>query len=111
MSVHSRPAMRPILAGPEAVALATLVLGGAAFLLMLWLLPAPLILPVLSVSLLAAAAAVALIAWRRPRPHQSQLGYWDVAGAVTFIGIAAALLSEPDQVLPLLEGTRPLQTD
>lgn len=111
MSVHSRPAMQPILAGPEAVALATLVLGGGAFLVMAWLLPVPLVLPVLSVLLLATAGGVALIACRRPRPHRSQLGYWDVAGAVTFIGIAAALLSEPDQVLPLLEGTRPLRTD
>jgi hypothetical protein len=111
MSVNLRRAVQPAVQGPQALAALTLILGLAVFLASLWLLPRPLILPAISVLLLAAAAGIAFIAWRRPKPHQSQLTYWDLAGAVTFIGIAAALLSEPDQALPLLEGSRPLRTD
>lgn len=111
MSVNSRRVVQPAIHGPQALALITLVLGLAVFGLLLWLLPAPLILPAVSALLLAAACAFALLAWRRPQPHQSQLSYWDLAGAVTFIGIAAALLSEPDQALPLFEATRPLRAE
>lgn len=111
MSVNSRRAARTTVQGPQALAAMTLILGLAAFVASLWLLPRPLILPALSVLLLGTAAGIAFIAWRRPKPHQSQLSHWDLAGAVTFVGIAAALLSEPDQALPLLEASRPLRTD
>jgi hypothetical protein len=107
MSVNSRRAARTTVQGPQALAAMTLILGLAAFVASLWLLPRPLILPALSVLLLG----IAFVAWRRPKPHQSQLSYWDLAGAVTFVGIAAALLSEPDQALPLMEGSRPLRAD
>jgi hypothetical protein len=111
MSVNSRRAAHPVIHGPQELAVATLVAGIGTFAVLLWLLPAPLILPAISVLLLAAACGIALLAWRRPRPHQSQLSYWDLAGAVTFIGIVAALLSEPDQALPLLESSQPPRTD
>jgi len=111
MSVNSRRAAQPAIQGPQALALLTLVLGFAAFAGLLWLLPPPLILPAISVLLLSVAGGIAFVAWRRPKPHQSQLSYWDLAGAVTFVGIAAALLSEPDQALPLLEASRPLRAD
>lgn len=108
MLVKSGRATQPVTAGPQILSLLALIAGTALFgLLVLWL-PSPLVLPALSLALLAGAALVALLAWRRPRPHRSLLGYWDLAGALTFIGIAAALLSEPDQVLPLLE-TVPLR--
>lgn len=92
--------------GPQTLALATLLAGFGAFGLLVLFLPPPLILPAISTLLLIAAGGIALIAWRRPSPHQSVLSYWDLAGAVTFIGIAAALMSEPDQALPLLEASR-----
>ena len=60
----------------------------------------------ISTLLLIAAGGIALIAWRGRRPHQSSLSYWDLAGAVTFVGIAAALMSDPDQALPLFEASR-----
>lgn len=99
------------LPGPQALARGTLVLGAGLFGGLLWVLPPPLILPAFSALLLAIACGIALIAWHRPRIHQTQLNYWDLAGAVTFVGIAAALLSEPDQVLPLLEGSRPPRSE
>jgi hypothetical protein len=34
------------------------------------------------------------------------LTYWDIAGALTVVGIFAALLSEPELALPLLEDQR-----
>jgi hypothetical protein len=110
MPVNSGRATPQAINGPQTLALATLLAGFGAFGLLVLFLPPPLILPAISTLLLAAAGGIALIAWRRPRPHQSMLSYWDLAGAMTFIGIAAALMSEPDQALPLLEAshtTRP----
>jgi len=111
MSINMRRATQAAVGGPHVLAAATLAGGLATFAVLLWLLPAPLVLPAISALLLAAACAIVLIAWRRPRPHQSLLSYWDLAGAVTFIGIAAALLSEPDQALPLFEAGRPLRAE
>ncbi len=93
-------------AGPQRLAAVTLLAGFGAFALLVLFLPPPLILPAISTLLLAAAGGIALIAWRKPRLHQSMLSYWDIAGALTFIGIAAALLSDPDQALPLFEASR-----
>ena len=110
MPVNSGRATPQAINGPQTLALATLLAGFGAFGLLVLFLPPPLILPAISTLLLAAAGGIALIAWRRPRPHQSMVSYWDLAGAMTFIGIAAARMSEPDQALPLLEAsytTRP----
>lgn len=70
-------------------------------------LPRPLIMPAFSFAAFGIAAAVAFIAWRRPMPHDAEyVTYWDVAGALAFLGMCAATLSESDQLVPLLEGTR-----
>lgn len=111
MPAKSGRAARTAITGPQGTAVLTLIGGIAAFALLVWGLPQPLVLPAISILLLAASALIALVAWRRPRPHQSQLGYWDLAGALTLIGIAAALLSEPDQVVPLLETAPPRASD
>jgi hypothetical protein len=91
------------LATPQA---AFLVAAGAIFAGIAWLSlhwPAALLLPVASVGLLAAAGAVAFVAYRRPEPQAGRVTYWDVTGALTLAGICAALFSEPDQVIPLIE--------
>src|SRR5262245_7550892 len=94
--------------GPQVMltaAFATAAAGSAAAIAML---PRPLVLPVLSVLLIMIAASVALVAWRFPlRARRGAVNYWDIAGVLTFAGICAALLSEPEQVLPLLESRRP----
>lgn len=106
--LRERPAPGTGLLGPQA---AFLLAAGATFAA-IWLLglywPAPLILPVASLALLAFAGLVAALACRLPKPRADTVSYWDVSGALTLAGICAALFSEPDQVIPLIEhATRP----
>jgi hypothetical protein len=62
-------------------------------------------LPVISTLFFVLSALVALVAWSRPCPSdQSRVTYWDVAGALTLIGICAAAQVEPDQMVRLVEG-------
>lgn len=92
-------------------------------------LPATLALPAFSVICMVAAAFAALLAWLKPtriaagrlganrlnatrlnaiRLNAIRLNAWDIVGALTLIGISAALLSDPEQAIPLLEAR---QTD
>jgi len=85
----------PYVAGVIAAA-GTLVLSVSA--------PANLVLPALSVLLLGLAFVLAVVVRGRSGRH-GQAG-WYVSAALTFIGFGAALLTDPEQVLPLLEGAR-----
>jgi hypothetical protein len=68
------------------------------------LLPRPLVLPVLALIAIAGAATVSLIAWERGSVrHSPTVTAWDIAGALAFIGFAAAMLSDPEQVIDLTE--------
>jgi hypothetical protein len=79
-------------------------LGAAGFGACVWALPAALVLPAFSVLAIALAGAAALLALAvRGRPALTRVTYWDIAGALTFVGICAALLSDPEQAIPLLE--------
>lgn len=49
------------------------------------------------------AAALALIAWLRPKPRR-QFTYWDAAGVLTFIGICVSASVEPEQMVQLVAG-------
>lgn len=95
--------------GPQGALMGAAAAIAAALWFLPGTLPAPLVLPVVSTLLLLAAALIALVAWWRPAPHPSLPGYWDVSGALTMAGIGAALLSEPDAVLPLLEAHWPTE--
>lgn len=53
----------------------------------------------------AAVAAIAGLRQRRPRPAPA-LNYFDVAGALTLIGIGCAALIDPEQMVRLVAGTR-----
>src|SRR5262249_7188255 len=80
------------------------VLMGSAFVPLARLLPAPLVLPAFSVIALAAAALLPLIAWLTRAPRRvDHVTTWDLAGGCAFGGIAAAMLSRPEQVLGLAE--------
>ncbi len=57
------------------------------------------LLPVMSGALFAAAALLATIGWRERKAKPDTVSYWDVAGAVTLIGCAAAVMSEPENVM------------
>ena len=82
----------PILAVGTLAAIATLA-------------PAPLILPIIGIICLITAAATALFAWRTgARRHSETVTVWDVAGALAFVGFAAAMLSKPENVLYAFAG-------
>ena len=56
----------------------------------------PLLLPSMSLVALAISAIVALAAWCL---SSAGITLWDVSGAYAFIGFAAGMLSDPQQVL------------
>jgi hypothetical protein len=63
------------------------------------LIPRPLVLPVLCLIAIASAAMVSFFAWHRGLTNDRQrITAWDIAGALAFVGVAAAILSNPDQV-------------
>jgi hypothetical protein len=90
----SRPAFGPLVAFVAAT--------GAAFAPQA-LLPGSVSLPVAATLLFGFAALVALVAWRRPARQPNRLTYWDVSGALLFIGICLAALIEPEQAAGLIE--------
>lgn len=89
-----------------ALALAgALAAGAAALIAALILLPPALVLPVTGFALVVAAATFALIAWASPEAG-NRLVFWDVAGAMTVLGLCAALIGEPEQAVALLDRDR-----
>jgi hypothetical protein len=61
------------------------------------------LLPSISAIALASAAIIALAAWCMSSDRNSaRISLWDVSGAYAFIGFAAAMLSEPQDVLEFL---------
>jgi len=94
--------------GRHAAWVVVAALMGSAFVPLAWLLPAPLVLPAYSVVAIAAATLLALVAWltrcpRRVSHITAHVTAWDLAGGCAFGGIAAAMLSRPEQVLGLAE--------
>jgi len=78
----------------------------AAWALFAMTFPRDFVLPAISTLFSALAALVALVAWcRGPPAEQGNVTYWDVAGALAFIGICTAALVDPHQMVRLVEGT------
>lgn len=76
-----------------------------ALIVLALLLPRPVVLPALSLWALAAAASVALVACARPHAGASRsVAAWELAGAFTLVGCAAAIFGE---VEPIIEYIRP----
>jgi hypothetical protein len=71
-------------------------------LLMIGMLEPELVLPAFSILLFAAAATVAIVA-RGSSENVENVTLWDIAGAFTMMGCAAAIFSEPDQVALFFE--------
>jgi hypothetical protein len=89
--------------GPALAFGATVVAAFAVLVLPIPALSKDIVLPLVSSLFLAGAAAIALLAWSRGRTSDSpHLTYWDVAGALTLIGICAGALIEPDQLLRIV---------
>jgi hypothetical protein len=93
-------------AGPPATFIAAVAAAFAVLGISAVMLPRDVVLPLVSVVFFALAALVALIAWRSAhRREPDRVNYWDVAGALTFIGICAASFVDPEQMVRLVEGS------
>ena len=87
---------------PGLAFVAVLVVALAVFVLVL---PHPVVLPVFSLWALTAAACASLLAILPLRARASYAGAaWDMAGAFTLVGCAAAILGE---IEPIIEFIRP----
>ena len=92
--------------GPWVAFAAAVLAAVAALAVATRMLPQDAVWPAVSTLLFAFAALVALVAWRIGQPSEREaLSYWDVAGALTLIGICAGALVDPDQLVRLVEGT------
>ena len=80
------------------------VLIAAPAFLMIRLLEPGFVLPAFSILLFSDAAIAAIMARAIHAPRNSKnLTLWDIAGAFTMMGCAAAIFSKPDQVVRLFE--------
>ena len=67
--------------------------------------PHPIVLPIVSVVLIAAAAIASGYAWlTAERRVAGEFGRWDQAGILVFAGFAAALTGDSAEVLQFLDG-------
>jgi len=81
---------------------AMVAIAALPLLLLATLLPPPLVLPTLCLVAIAGAGIMSLIAWRRGSNFDApNVTAWDVAGALTFIACASAILSNPQHVIAL----------
>jgi hypothetical protein len=105
----------PWMLGPQVTFAVVLLIAFAVLEVSTTMLPSDFVVPLTSTLLFVLAGLVALVAWSRGRPSEQapgndqatlQVTYWDVAGALTFIGICAASLIDPDQMVRLMEGTQ-----
>jgi hypothetical protein len=88
--------------GPFVVVAVLAVAAAAPGLAVLWLIRAPVVLPAVGLAFLAAAGCLGLLAWQLGVKRRTQhINLWDVAGACAFIGFAAGIISQPEQVLQL----------
>lgn len=101
-SGSSTPWMGVLAAGAGALAA-----GAGCLAVAFAVLPPHLAFPVTGAGLLVAALMTGLIAWASPpETGPSRLVFWDFSGALTVIGLCAALFGEPEQAVALLERDR-----
>jgi hypothetical protein len=90
----------------ESIGILTLlsVLIAVPAFLMIHLLERGFVLPAFSILLFSDAAIAAILARAiHARKNSESVTLWDIAGAFTMIGCAAAIFSEPDQVVRFFE--------
>ena len=91
--------------GPQVLFAVALALAVVAWLFIERNFHTDLAMPLAVTLLFAAAAAAAPIAWMRGGVSREQVNYWDVAGALTLIGICAAATIDPEQLVRIVETT------
>ena len=85
------------------LSLLSVLIAVPAFLMIRVLEPG-LVLPALSILLFAEAAIAAVVASSiHVHRNSDNITVWDIAGAFTMLGCAAAIFSEPDQVAQFFE--------
>jgi hypothetical protein len=85
------------------LALLSVLIAAPAFL-MIRLLEPGFVLPAFSILLFSDAAIAAIVARAiHVRRNSENVTLWDIAGVFTMMGCAAAIFSEPDQVVRLFE--------
>jgi hypothetical protein len=85
------------------LALLSVLIAGPAFLMIRTLEPG-FVLPAFSILLFSDAAIAAIVARAiHVRRNSENVTLWDIAGVFTMMGCAAAIFSEPDQVVRLFE--------
>jgi hypothetical protein len=81
-----------------------IAIAAAPGLLLVWLIPPALVLPVVSIASFVIATTIALLAYYLKAERYTQhVTPWDIAGAFALIWIAAGMLSEAEQVFKLFE--------
>jgi hypothetical protein len=91
--------------GPPALVRSVEIGFVAALAAIVILVPPGLVLPAMSVAALVGAAVIAATAYLSPRLAKLRpVNGWDVAGALTLLGCAAAILGE---IEPLVEFLKP----
>lgn len=97
---HSRFRRRPVVDEPLfSILIFTATVMGTLTALGL-VLPRPIILPAFSLCALAAAAGIALMAYARARPGGSPwTSAWNLVGAFTLVGCAAAIFGEVEAIV------------
>lgn len=55
--------------------------------------------PAVSATLFVSAALLAAIGWKQRKAKPAFVTYWDISGALTLIGCAAAMMTEPENVI------------
>ena len=83
---------------------ALIVAASACGLLIVWAVPASLVLPALGAASFAFAVAVALFAYCSGADRKAHgVTLWDVAGGFALLWLAAGMLSEPEHVVQLFD--------
>jgi hypothetical protein len=100
---YGHRASREAPVGPRTTFLVAMAAIG--FIAAAGIIPASLLMPTISLLLFVLAAVFALVAWVRCSTDEYDVSYWDVAGAVAFIGICTAALVEPDQLVRIVAGS------
>jgi hypothetical protein len=101
MSFHSRAKTQAARVTVSNAALAALFLALTfPYVVSLLLLKPPLVLASLSAFSLASAALVAFVAWGAASQRDcAHVTLWDVSGVYTCVGVAAAILSDPERMI------------
>jgi hypothetical protein len=103
----SRYRPRPPGSGPRAPDLAFVAVLVVALAIFVLVLPHPVVLPVFSLWALSAAACAALLAIFPLRKRTYAGAAWDMAGAFTLVGCAAAILGEIEPIIDLVRPSGP----